>query len=515
MDTNAIRFGVTRIVDRFLDDVDGRSMTGLHHVLPQFLAEYATWWKHRFNGRMDRGKWLGLGFGGCEEIALTPIETSRRIGLELAEYAGRCFTVRVPPLLAMDKPDLEIRVNADATVTDELYLGHAMAEGFSDDRRNRDCYEIVTRKLSPKAAPCLLDPRQGSSGGALQRYFNITDIHGSGEDVVLTFIMTRVPNAIRDAGYDYDVDPVGVTASLDRARLETGDESGTGSDDGNQSDGGAKGSDRGGDADRKKTAVVDYASKSGRARVSPEGEKAPGDAGPRDIFSGNFDTMPIADQGLRRQMMQMRDAAITVRLEPGEGEAGNEMPAVGFRFIDGAPRPGDSGAVDVEAMSSRGERFGVQDPDRPSRLVIEEYSDQTLRFRGVAHVCEGSAAGLARGADRALCELLERRTYRVEGTVSFPTARNSVARLQSSETDAYLAYRDLRLDALLGPGNSGGLLDDAGLSSPDSDGGKGDAGATGRSPVADDGCDCSCAGRDDDPAAQCKLLCGKDWKACE
>ncbi len=132
----------------------------------------------------------------------------------------------------------------------------------------------------------------------------------------------------------------------------------------------------------------------------------------------------------------------------------------------------------------------------------------------MAHVCEGSTAELVSGEDQALCEMLERRTYRVEGAVSFPTARNRVARLQNSETDAYLAYRDLRLDALLGPGNSDDPLDAAGPSSPGA-GGAGDAGGSGQSRVGDDGCDCSCAGRTDNPEIRCKLLCAKEWKACE
>ncbi|MGM0586742.1 MAG: hypothetical protein ACQEUZ_19025, partial [Pseudomonadota bacterium] len=155
----------TRLVDRALNDLDG-PLHGLEHVLPQFLSEYAAWWDHRFAGAMSRDRWLSLGFGGCPEVAFEKFASTARLSLDVAEYAGRCFTVRLDPAALIARPELEIRVIARARgvdardVAEEMYLGRVSGRGFARDLRNQDCHEIA--QDAPRPAPCLLSPQDGA-----------------------------------------------------------------------------------------------------------------------------------------------------------------------------------------------------------------------------------------------------------------------------------------------------------------------------------------------------------------
>lgn len=496
-----LRNNATRLVDRWLNRVDGENVDGLEHVLPQFLSEYASWPEHRFDGRMSTRKWLALGFGGCREARLI-LADSATVTLDLAEYAGDCIRVVIGPNQAMAAPDLQVRIEGPDDMVDEIYFGWASGGHFKGLPGVGDCYELVERQGSRGGiAPCLLTPEDGISNGKYQRYLYLPEVRQAGprSNTELVFVVSWVPQQVADAGRDFRVKKVRVTASLDWAKLAAA-----------------------GDADSKtagKAATTDYASKQGRAPVNAESDKALADVTPRDIFTGNFATLPgKVPLQMAQALKSGMEASITVRAETGDDVPANEEPSVTFLFREPL-KPGHQGPIEVHALSSDGNRTGIQNPARSSRLIIDQYSDDTLRFHGTAHVCEGEfVRAMAAGGGRALCERFPPRSYVVSGAIAYPTARNQEARLQQPEISAaYRNYQNLRLARLEQRfGMRGTLVGGAGEDgpAPSAGGDPSGHGATesGRAPPP---CDCGCDSADRKAGTlQCRLLCGKQWKQC-
>ena len=518
----------TRVVDRFLDSVDGGAMKGLEHVFPQFLAEYASWWQHRFDHPMPESKWERIGFGGCETARLTPEKPSAVLHLTMAEYAGRCLKVTISPDAAKLVPDLQIRTQATDNGADEIYLGQVSARNLADARLDRDCYEIASRHLVSKPAPCLVRPTQGVSGGApdLSRFFTLFELkNASGKPVELEFVAARVPQDMHEVEDDLPMREIDVALSLDFATSnQSASATGSGS--------AATGKQAAG-----RPAVPDYGAKNGRQRMMPHGDTSFLDATPRDFLAGRVNYVPeMAAASLDRQ----------IAVEVGEetktrSDAKDSYARVTF-ILDESLVPGETGPVKVMAMTGSGAgggATGYQDPDRPSRLTILEYSDEALRFEGVAHVCEGTIAEMASmasaGPNATLCDVLERNTYRVSGTVAFPKLRNGIARLQSHDTEAYLDYVDLTfgprsraspttfsdmLQALVPPNAAPAPSQGTGTGAvPDADE-TAEAPGQCRPRLTGGACDCSCRARacqKDHPAEaelECQVVCAARWRGC-
>lgn len=488
----AVARNATGLVDRWLDSVDGK-LDGLEHVYPQFLAEYASWPAHRFEGRMPDHRWLKLGFGGCHEIEIRPGAGSAAATLPLAEYAGACIRLRVNPADALLRPDIQLRVTGQNDAVDDIYLGWAAGADFKDAPQSRDCYEHVERSgRRGGSAPCLLTPRDGISGGRYQRYFYLPEIVQAGprEPTEFLLVATWVPGEIRDARRDFRIEEIEITASIDSGGVSTG-------------------------AGDKTPATTDYASKKGRAPVDAEGETAPGEATLRDVFTGDVARMPDLPAGMAQAVDRRIEGSVTVAAE-AEGARGAQVTF----FFEEPLEIGHEGPLKVFAASANGARTGVQNPDEDSRLVIEAYTGETLRFRGVAQVCEGGMAALmGAGKGAELCRIFPPRRYEVSGAIAFPTARNTEARLRRPpESEAYRNYQDIRLTRLENRLGLPGAI--TGEEGPDATSGAG--GGTqmgiGRERVAPavPGCDCGCASPDRDSGdLECKLLCGRAWKQCD
>lgn len=496
MTGDAVAQNATGLVDRWLDSIDG-GLDGLEHVFPQFLAEYASWPAHRFEGRMPEDKWLKLGFGGCQELRIAPGAGSASTTLRLAEYAGDCFRLKINPSAALVRPDIQLRVTGPNDVVDDIYLGWADGNDFKDAPETGDCFEHV-EKFGRRGggAPCLLTPRDGISGGQYQRFFYLPEIIQAGprKDTEFLLVASWVPGNIKDARRDFRIEDIEITASTDSASLSSG---------------GAK----------KKTATTDYASKRGRAPVSAEGEKDPGGASMRDIFTGNVASMPGVPPDIAQTVRKQAEGSVTVRLDAEDGRPGGDDTEVTF-FFETPLEPGHTGPLDVFAASVNGDRIGTQNPAKDSSLTIEEYSGESLRFRGVARVCEGNMAALmSAGKDADLCEFFPPRRYEVTGMIAFPTARNTKGRLaQPPESEAYRNYQDIRLARLEQRlGVPGAMTGDPASGDKSGPGNAGTSSGFGRKRenLAGPGCDCGCDSADRTSGdLQCKLLCGKKWKQC-
>ena len=520
----------TRLVDEFLDTIDGPSMKGLEHVFPQFLTEYATWWAHRFGHRMGRRKWEQLGFNGCETATLSRANPKTVLHLQLAAYAGDCFRVTVQPDAASLVPDLQIRTQAADDGADEVYLGQASARNLADAVRNVDCYEIVAGHKSSKPAPCLLQPTQGISSATpqLARLFTVFEIGNSdGKPVELEFVASRVPGDMHEVGKKLSRREIDVTLSLDLAAS-------------NQSPGPGGRSGRthtAGPSADERVAVPRYGAKPGRGKILPQGDKSMLQATVRDFMAGRVKYLPDeAAPFLDKQLTVAVGGETDVKGSPGDSYA-----SVTF-MLPRDLQPGMTGDIKVMAMSASGAdrgTVGYQNPDQPSRLTILEFSDTTLRFRGTAHVCEGDImqySGFMAARTPKLCDVLPRKTYRVSGAIAFPLLRNSVGRLQSHDTQAYLDYQALSVDQLVGPDNSPTIMDMLKTFAPDAarklDAARG-AGAvpeqdtTGeaqapacRTRQASGACDCSCAAKacqirhPEEAALECSVVCSAKWGKC-
>ncbi|MCM2563620.1 hypothetical protein M8756_16115 [Lutimaribacter sp. EGI FJ00015] len=493
MTGDAVAQNATALVDRWLDSIDG-GLDGLEHVLPQFLAEYASWAAHRFEKRMSKEKWLNLGFSGCRELRIATGADSVSTTLQLAEYSGNCIHLKVNPYTALLRPDIQLRITGPNDVVDDIYLGWAEGNDFKDAPDAQDCFEHVEQNgRRGGGAPCLLVPNDGMSGGQYQRFFYFPEIVQAGprKDTEFLLVATWVPGKIQDARRDFRVEDIRVTASVDVAELSSGGAS-------------------------KEPATTDYASKKGRAPVSAEGEKTPGQATMRDIFIGNFATMPGLTPSMTRTMRRQIEGSVAVVLDSEDGARDRTRVTL---FFEEPLTIGHEGPIKAFAASENGERMGIQNPAEESRIVIEEYNGETLRFRGVAQVCEGGmAAMMSAGQGADLCQVLPPKRYEVSGVIAYPTARNTEARLaQPPGSEAYRNYQDIRLSRLeqrMGiPGRMTGTDDSDDGPGPD-DGGT-QTGYGGKDTQGPD-CDCGCQSPDRKSGdLQCKLLCGKAWKQCD
>lgn len=493
----------TRQVDNFLDKHDGKTLKGLEHVYPQFLAEFTNWWEVRTAKKISEEKWLKIAYSGCAKFDLTTSKTHEMKSLDISDYAAKCVDIKIDSEAAQRLNDVQFVVAGANQSSDDIYL--AMSRIVGTKRGTTTCFDIVeSRGIS--TAPCLMDPHQGFAnwkGGAatpqrtLLRTFNVTDLQGvNGQAISLRLVVVRVPAKHYDVVGKLNRKKLDLTISLDLASLKPKS--------------GSK---------PKKHAVMKYSARQGEGPVSPDGDTSIFDATLDDALRGNVATFGVP--GLKSQALNQ-----LIEVELIDDDDTNF--AVGF-FLQETLKVGVTGPVKVigvlgERKINGSQVVSYQDPDYESTLEILENDEATLRIRGQVNVCAGPLSALL-NEKADLCKTGDRLSYSIESAVAFPTLVNGESDFSLYSTPSYEAYKDLRMARMgMGPrqgSNSG---------SPNQVGGRsGNAGGTPGpvcSVIAPTGsCDCSCEAktcfgrktvnqsiRPQEKA--CRLTCGKRWKSC-
>lgn len=555
------RGDLDRLMDRtdaWLDDLHD-PMTGIEHVFPQFLAEYEGWWDGRvdYNG-MSEDRWLDYGFNGCEEIELGLGDTAAELEIEVASYAGRCIDIVMPSLAASQTPDIDIAawVDRDPVMVNHLYLAQARMRnvtvyqgeplpggGYGDDA---SCYELVEAGTVPRGG-CLLDPEQGevhwSSTGrtVTARTFNVSEVGNSGaRNVRLRFILAFAHSGNLESSTHMSARDVNLVATVTFADLE---EDGAGSGGGG---GKARLRRQIGAGDGSGFTVV-YGHRRSRGPIGTNrGGAEAGQADFADIFTGNV-AIPgmTGNDEMAEAMREAGNRMLTLAEDRADGRQGR---TIGF-LLEHPLEPGHTGPVTANGLfeAPDGRSVGIQDPDRPTRLVIEDHTEYTLRFNGEVNVCIFDPMQMAMNAGNRRpdpCRDGERRRFEVSGAVGFPgivSGRSSFTRQTTPELEAYQNLRLSRISQLMGdrfgPGPSGPpTMPDIPMPSgpaPSSSSGQGaspdrDSGPRQcDDPILDDRgqCDCSCEAftclevRADartitPPEMQCAMQCTGAWTQC-
>ena len=212
----------TGAMHNFLNNIDGDS-NGLKHIFPQFLAEYATWPKHRFKNHLKGSDdlWTAISFGGCHKISLTPDKPIVKLDVSLDHYAGSCLDISIDGLTTGGE---ELSVHFEASdrnkiapeIIDQLYL--AVAE-VTDTNQNFSCYETLKNIMDAKLGPCLLDPLQGKNSTLVGRYWSTDAFKANGGVPKLRMMLSRVPQEIKDVGTDRGTKTIPLSIGLSRATL--------------------------------------------------------------------------------------------------------------------------------------------------------------------------------------------------------------------------------------------------------------------------------------------------------
>ena len=212
---------------------------------------------------------------------------------------------------------------------------------------------------------------------------------------------------------------------------------------------------------------------------------------------------------------------------------------------------GEIGTFDVQAVYGFGEKIGLQDPGKPSKMEITQNDPEALVYEVELNVCAYTAAQAAASAFANKrfdpCQDGERLTYKIENSVAFPALLPGIVSQTGAfeageQTQALKDYQNVRLARLGLPQamNAAYDGDTVGAPSPDdnspennfpstgSQSGSGPANGVARACfVRDPGgsCDCSCdakvcleakqtAGAAIASETSCRLTCGKKWNAC-
>ena len=547
--------------DAWLDELHD-PMTGIEHVFPQFLAEYEGWWDGRVNyNGMTEARWLDYGFNGCEEIELGLNDTAATLEIEVASYAGRCIDIIMPSLAASLTPDIDIAawVDRDPVTANHLYLAQARMRnvtiyhgepvpggGYGDDA---SCYELVEAGTVPRGG-CLLDPEQGevhwSSTGrtVTARTFNVSETGNTGgRNARLRFILAFAHSGNLESSTHMSARDVNLVATLTFADLEEDSAGG-----GGQGGGGGKArmrrQIRAGDGS---DFVVVYGQRRSRGPIGTNrGGADARQAGFDDIFTGNIAIPGMTGDGeMAEAMREASNRMLTLAEDRADGRQGR---TIGF-LLENPLQPGETGPVTANGIfeAPDGRSLGIQDPDRPTRLVIEDHTEYTLRFRGEVNVCvfdrvEFAMAARSRRPDP--CRDGERRRFEVSGAVGFPGIRSGRSSFTRQTTPELEAYQNLRLSRIsqrlggrFGPGPSGPpTMPDIPMpsgpapSSPSGQGASPDRNTGLRQcddPILNDSgqCDCSCEAfaclevRADartitPPEMQCAMQCTGAWTQC-
>ena len=521
----AATFNIYPRLDDWLDRLDGPVMKGLEHVLPQFLTEYAGWWEYRTAGRVSEKEWLNVAFGGCPEITLDENETVGFETTDFTRFAGGCFDVVLTGDLLNRAPEVELIVTTESGNERAVYMGLARATGLESG--DLSCYEVVEKKRTPFPAACLLDPvdgtinwTSGSLPGGPARKFQLGPIIASGEeDVVLRLILTDVP--IGMVGQD------GTVANASTYRLIAGVDSsvveGPGIPPADPGDVPMSGSGPG---------VIPA-----KGALQPMGEADASTASLAEAFAGQieipgFSMLENIDGADLRQTLFLVDTS------------NDEVDGPTVGFLQKKPLP--LGAVGVFETfghySTNAGEFGIQDPEKPSRLEILQNDLDALRYRGEIHVCIVDRFVLMRMTSEdepRICDVGRRESYFLENTVAFPGLLPGMRSGQPGftilpRTPQFDQYKNLRLSRI---GQALGSYPDPSITDPlpppvlngaQPVGPGSDSAGAGECSVrtADRNCDCSCEShicfetlRDMNSLSSadksCRFTCSKRWQQCQ
>jgi hypothetical protein len=504
---------VTRNVDAFLDQHDGMAMRGLEHVYPQFLAEFNNWWDYRSEGRISEKKWMNIAYNGCAFFDLSISTPKDTVSFDVSDYAGKCIDLKISAGAASRLNDVQFVVAGADQTSDEIYLGVSRIEGSRQGTVT--CYDIVEQR-GARTAPCLVDPHQGFAnwkGGTgiakktLLRTFNLTDLKGSnGQALEIRLVVVRVPAEHYDVVGKLKRKTLDLTVSLDLAALKPKSKSAS-----------------------KRRSVMNYGARQGEGPVAPDGSTSVMNADLEDALRGHMNRMGAPGAGA--MMKQLIGFELIDENETNF--------SVGF-LLSEPLKEGITGPVKVTGIM--GERtldgkkvVSIQNPRNESTLDILEYDEATLRVEGEVNVCAAPLSKLMSEETSDLCRVGEELSFEVEGSVAFPNLVDGATEFTLHRTEAYDAYKDLRMERLALRGLSFGPGSDAPdkapspapppLSPPSApDGNPGD---TLLCSVFDDRqrCACTCETKacfDQKSTANrllprekaCRLTCGKKWNQC-
>ncbi len=497
----------TAAIHHHFDRLDGRGR-GLGTVLPQFLSEYLTWPRDRFNDQMPMDRWLSESFGGCRHLRLTPERPAADTAMALRDLSGQCIEVT---LTGFHKPvQLSLAaLGADLAAVDGLSLG--WAETLTQHQPTASCARDMLHR-PVQEGPCLLAPAlQGQvrtngpalpaatpQGGEFIRIWQLGDDANqalklelptaapppSTHDLTLRFVLTRVSDHPSDWTPDKDNwgrgTSINFAVTVDQATMEQPTSDPKTSD--------PKTSDA--PTDEPHTALFPAIPGIGIQAHStfaplpvaqqpdnPWIQAALGDnliglenhPDLRGVVGGAFLQMSVLDPG---QSAADLDAAakptLVVILE--------DKAKIGLT-------PGETGTFRAVTILRHPEdpQFGIylNDERQASTLAITEYNFLALRFHGTAAMCRIDPSNPLLG-----CVPAPPREF--SGSVSFPTLRMHHHQFHAIETADIATTRNLS-PPVLNPVPAAHLPPPAAAQPPTPD----PSLSANGSPAT---CDCSCAG---------------------
>lgn len=469
----------TGYVHQFLDGLDGKTSMGLKHVFPQFLTEYATWYKHRFKNHLrgSEALWMASSFGGCHKVALSTAKPAAEIDVWLDHYAGNCLEVRVEGLTASGE-DLSVHVEANDSsgvapeIVDQLYLGLAEMENSNHDI---NCYTAL-KTLDALSAPCLLDPVQGKNQTLMGRYWTTHAFQSNGAEPTIRLILSRVPQKIQDVGTSKDTQNISLRIGLSRATITTGGQkkknagavhhqlSGVMNFEGNM---------------HGNLSVKTAAGGTGAAGGSTTPPGMPGlPANMADLLKGRMKMPEVPTKNKGIQAFQIFETE-------KDRHSGMFKRVEGMITFKKGIQVGETGTFTGAGMITLPEGVAIDMVKGGSaRLTLTRNDTAMLVYSGVINACvinPMAQQGCTRKVQLAF-----------EGSTAFGGLMIGDNRLTEVVTPDYDAYKDLRIARI--SKSMGGASAGASASTTTGPGGAaGDSSASGDGTSGDAGCDCSCA----------------------
>lgn len=523
-------------ISRMIDTVQEERSDGIRFYNAQFAAAYANWPETRYDGDVSQDQWLDESFGGCERITLDEGTVFESRTLTLPLDTAQCVEVEARANRASYTGTVHIKMRGAPRAIRETTVA------WSKTFKNQLCQDkdVHDSKCIVFSVPVRIE------SGDAERYLSDQELNVSiGQAFEARYIISRASDkssGVSEFGIP-EQDDLEITVTLEMGRVES------------------------------PLKVADgwstvFAGKQGEAPVGPFGDSE--SASPEDaIFNRGMGTS---------------SAILSLAAEGGQIAIGLSNPAgddLIFVPEDHTVLPSESTGTFLAQAGmtlAEGGIHTLQDPDKPSRLIISEHSDEALVFKGEANLCfmreededarfkrmisEGMQAGMIddleerqRAFDKIEDDLdlddacggaFQRGTVLVEGSVPFPKTWTKDGRLTTWQTEEYLTLRDLQADrirdALFGgggnlassPGNgpsSDGPRDSNGpISRPVASGPSQSGGGAGLScsaPIYSEssGCSCTCEAKvcldqklQTDAASGtekgCRLFCGATWASC-
>ena len=387
-------------------------------VLAQFLTEYAEWWDFRTADKIKPMKWLYASFGRCPTVFVSLGGKDRFAETDFSQFAGGCFDIYVEANIAKQHPELELFVSSEDGDPDRIYLGVARIEQAG--QLVYSCYERAKVRALRGTFPCLSNPVQGTTAKKLDslagkkiRAFHLPpfDLAGASGRQIIRVILADVPNDLSSANSpSAEAATYRLTVGVDIARVEGRDvPNPTG--DAEQSPGARSSANR--NLREARPPRLDRAD----GPLTPNGTQSVFDADPRAILNGDTLLPMSGDLGAADGVGQLL-FSLSTSTDKTDG------PELGFIATRDYFGTGAVGTFDVQAVYGFGEKIGLQDPNKPSKMEISQNDPEALVYEVELNVCAYSAdqpMAFALANKRFdPCKDGERLTYQVENSVAFP-----------------------------------------------------------------------------------------------